>query len=291
MGDIFVGNLADLTTPPEYDGNCLNDFLNEVGSHVTGACMIPMNLPQSEVYNIIKRAKKWFYKNYEYSMVENFLYIPQDVFATDQFKRRRALTLPDGKTIIPPTTPGGEPTILPSTGGEVFSIYGVFERGSNGYGSSITFETGDFDMERMLYGSLSGGGSSVASSMESLQYYVVNQSAFELTRQILENPISFHYSQLTHELKFTGQTPKQDVFLEVYETIPDCALFNDEIFFRYVAAKVMISLGQKLAIFGYNLPGNITVNADVIQGMGQEELDKVIEEIKNDEGTDWMFHS
>lgn len=277
MGDIFVGDLADLTTPPSYDPNCLNDFLNEIGSHVTGACMIPMNLPQSEVYNIIKRAKKWFYKNYEYSMVENFLYIPKDVFATEQFKKRRALTMP-GQSV----TTGG---------GEVFSIYGVFERGANGYGSSITFETGDFDMERMLYGSLSGGGSSVAASMENLQYYVVNQSAFELTRQILENPISFHYSQLTHELKFTGQSPKQDVFLEVYETIPDCALFNDEIFFRYVAAKVMISLGQKLAIFGYNLPGNITVNADVIQGMGQDELDKVIEEIKNDEGTDWMFHS
>jgi len=276
MGDIFVGNLADLTTPPEYDENCLNEFLNEIGSHVTGACMIPMNLPQSEVYNIIKRAKKWFYKNYEYSMVENFLYIPKDVFDTEQFKKRRALTMPG-----PSTATGG---------GEVYSIYGVFESGSAGFGTSITFETGDFDMERMMYGALTTG-SQVAAGMENLQYYVVNQSAFELTRQILENPISFHYSQLTHELKFTGQSPKKDVFLEVYETIPDCALFNDEIFFRYVAAKVMISLGQKLAIFGYNLPGNITVNADVIQGMGQEELDKVIEEIKTDEGTDWMFHS
>ena len=278
MSEIFVGDLNDLTTPPGYDPNCLNDFIDEVGSHVTGACMIPMNLPKSEVYNIIKRAKKWFYKNYEYSVAENFLYIPHEVFAEDHFKTRRALTLPDGSQ----STIGG---------GEVFSVYGVFERGHTGYGTSITFEQGDFDMERMLYGALSGGGSQVAAAMENLQYYVINQSAFELTRQILENPISFHYSQLTHELKFTGQTPKTDIFLEVYETIPDCALFDDEIFFRYVAAKVMISLGQKLAIFGYNLPGNITVNADVIQGMGQEELDKVIEEIKGDEGVDWMMHT
>lgn len=278
MSEIFVGDLNDLTTPPGYDPNCLNDFIDEVGSHVTGACMIPMNLPKSEVYNIIKRAKKWFYKNYEYSVAENFLYIPHEVFAEDHFKTRRALTLPDGSQ----STIGG---------GEVFSVYGVFERGHAGYGTSITFEQGDFDMERMLYGALSGGGSQVAAAMENLQYYVINQSAFELTRQILENPISFHYSQLTHELKFTGQTPKTDIFLEVYETIPDCALFDDEIFFRYVAAKVMISLGQKLAIFGYNLPGNITVNADVIQGMGQEELDKVIEEIKGDEGVDWMMHT
>jgi len=112
-----------------------------------------------------------------------------------------------------------------------------------------------------------------------------------MARQILENPLSFHYSQQTHELKFTGQTPTKPVVLEIYETLPDCALFADEIFFRYVAAKVMISLGQKLAIFGYNLPGGITINADIIQSMGQDELDKVIEEIKNDEGTDWMMHS
>lgn len=290
MGDIFIGDLDDLTTPPGYNGNCLNDFLNEIGSHVTGACMIPMNLPKSEVSNIVKRAKKWFYKNYEYSMVENFLYIPKEVFETEHFKKRRALTLPDGKTIMPPTTPGGEPTILPSTGGEVYSIYGVFEEGKGMGSNSITFSTGDFDMERMLYGGLYGGAG-VAKGMENLQYYVINQSAFELTRQITENPISYHYSQQTHELKFTGQTPFNGVFLEVYETIPDCALFEDEAFFRYVAAKVMISLGQKLAIFGYNLPGNVTVNADVIQGMGQDDLDKIIEEIKGDEGVDWMMHS
>jgi len=277
MGDIFVGDLNDLTTPPGYDANCLNDFLDEVASYVTGACMIPMNLPKSEVNNITKRARKWFYKNYEYSVVENFLYIPQDVFTTEHFKNRRALTLPDG-------------TQSSIGGGEVYSVYGVFETGASGFGTSITFQSGDFDMERMLYGGLYGGAG-IAKGMENLQYYVINQSAFEMTRQVTENPLSFQYSQQTHELKFTGDTPKKGTFLEIYETIPDCALFGDEAFFRYVAAKVMISLGQKLAIFGYNLPGNVTVNADVIQSMGQDELDKVIEEIKGDEGVDWMMHS
>lgn len=278
MGDIFEGNLNDLTTPPSYDPNCLNDFIDEIGSYVTGACMIPMNLPKSEIYNIIKRAKKWFYKNYEYSMTENFLVIPREAFETDYFKQRRALTLP------------GE---NPMTGGnEVYAVYAVAEVGSRyGAGSSITFTTGDFDIQRALFGSLYSGGSSIVSGAENLQYYVINESFFDMARQILENPLSFHYSQQTHELKFTGQTPYRHTILEIYETIPDCALFADEAFFRYVAAKVMISLGQKLAIFGYNLPGGVTVNADIIQSMGQEELDKVVEEIKNDEGTDWWFHS
>lgn len=278
MGDIFVGDLDNLTTPPAYDPNCLNDFIDEVGSYVTGACMIPMNLPKSEIYNIIKRAKKWFYKNYEYSVTENFLYLPKDVFDTEHFQKRRSLTLPKEN----PATGGGE----------VFSVFAVAEVGSRyGAGSAITFTTGDFDVQRALFGSMYSGGASIVAGAENLQYYVINESFFDMARQILENPLSFHYSQLTHEIKFTGQTPTKDTILEIYETIPDCALFGDEIFFRYVAAKVMIALGQKLAIFGYNLPGGITVNADIIQSMGQEELDKVVEEIKTDEGTDWWFHS
>lgn len=278
MSDIFVGNIGDLTTPPQYDANCANNFITEIANEVTGSCMIPMNLPRAEVMNIINRAKKWFYKNYEYSMQENFLVVPKEVFDTDYFKRKRAITLPG-----PSTTTGGN---------EIYSVYGVAEVGSRyGAGSSITFTTGDFDIQRALFGSLYSGGSSIVSGAENLQYYVINESFFDLARQILENPISFNYSQQTHELKFTGQNPTNHVILEVYETIPDCALFGDEAFFRYVAAKVKISLGQKLSIFGYNLPGNITINADAIQSMGNDELSAVIEEIKNDEGTDWMMHS
>mgnify|MGYP000489118802 CR=1 FL=1 len=278
MSDINFGQEPGIIMPPSWDSTCTNDFLNLLADDITGSCMIPMNLPRAEVYNIIKRAKKWFYKNYEYSMTENFLYIPLEAFQSEHFKNRRALTMP------------GE---NPATGGnEVYSIYAVAMVGSRyGAGSSITFTTGDFDIQRALFGSLYSGGSSVVEGAENLQYYVINESFFDMARQILENPLSFHYSQQTHELKFTGQKPNKTVILEIYETIPDCALFGDEIFFRYVAAKVKVSLGQKLAIFGYNLPGNITINADVIQSMGQEELDKVIEEIKTDEGTDWMFHS
>ena len=68
-------------------------------------------------------------------------------------------------------------------------------------------------------------------------------------------------------------------------------MFGDEAFFRYCSAKIKISLGQKLGIFGFAMPGNIEVNPDLIKGLGEEELANVIEEIKGDEGVDWMMHS
>lgn len=276
MGNILVGNQG-YQEHPEWGTDCFNNFVNELAAEITGSCMIPMNLPKSEVENIVRRAKKWFYKNYEYSVQENFLVIPAAMFESDHFKYSRSFTLP-----------GMDPV---TGGGEVFSVFAVLERGNTWGGSmDINFTQGDFAIERMLMGGIYGG-SKTGQAAENLQYYVINEMFFDLARQIFKNPYSFHYSQLTHELKFMGETPKKDTILKVYQTIPECALFQDEAFFRYCAAKIKISLGQKLGIFGFTLPGNIQVNPDLIKGLGEDELSALIEEIKSDEGTDWMFHS
>lgn len=276
MSNIIIGN-DDLLQDPVWATDCFNTFVNDLANDVTGSCMIPMSLPKSEVQNIVKNAKKWFYKNYEYSVKENFMVLPVSLFSSQQFKNKRCFTLP-----------GQDPI---TGGNEIYSVYGCFETGSNWGGSmDINFTQGDFSVERILMGGMYGGSNNAAAA-ENLQAYVINESFYDLARQIIQNPISYHYNQLTHELKFTGETPKRDIILEIYETIPECALFGDEAFFRYCAAKIKISLGQKLSIFGFALPGNIEVNADAIKGLGEEELEKVVEEIKTDEGTDWMMHS
>ena len=276
MSNIFVGD-ESYQQEPEYSSECFANFVNELADEITGSCMIPMNLPRKEVQNIVKRAKKWFYKNYEYSMQESFAVLPKELFTTEYFKQKRSFTFPK---------------MDPITGGnEVYSIFGVFEAGTKWGGSmDINFTQGDFAAERILMNNMYSGAHTAAGA-ENLQYYVVQEKFYDLARQIIENPLSFHYNQLTHELKFMGETPKRDVICEIYETIPECALFEDEAFFRYCAAKVKISLGQKMGIFGFTLPGNIQVNPDLIQGLGETELEQVIEEIKSDEGTDWMMHS
>jgi hypothetical protein len=280
MSEIRSGNDNSLSTPKDFGDNCQDLFLDEIADDLTGACMIPINLPKKEVMNIVKRAVKWFYKNYEYSVKENYYHIPNSVFETDYFKTHRSLHLPQAAT---------------DGSGMVFSVYGLYDLASGwnqpGGGLDLRFESGsDFALERMLFRNVYDGDGA-ARGAEELQYYVINQSMVDLSRQIMENPISFHFSQLTGELKFMGDTPKGDVILEVYETIPNCALYSDEIFFRYVAAKVKISLGSKLSVFKFALPGNVEFDYSEIKSMGEEELSTVIEEIKGDEGVDWMMHS
>lgn len=277
MTDITAGDLEDMGLPRDYDPNCLNNFMIELADDITGACMIPMNLPKKEIYNIIQRAKKWFYKNYEYSVQENFLVIPEEYFATATYLSTRSLTLPGAAL---------------DGSGAVFSVYGVYPVGSYyGAGTDVRFTKGDFNIDRLLFGGMLGQGTYDIKSAENLQYYVVQQSYYDMARQIINNTISFNYSNLTRNLKIMGETPKSHLILEVYQTIPDCALFEDEIFFRYCSAKIKVSLGAKLSIFDYNLPGDVKLNADVIKSMGEDELEKIIEEIKGDEGVDWMMHS
>ena len=267
MSEIFLGG-SGMATEHDFGEDCLNVFVQELADEITGSCMIPMHLPAAEVSNIVKRARKWFYKKYEYSVQENFFVIPAAAFKSDYFKSSRTINMPEG----------------------VYSIFGVHKTNASSLSGDVNFTDGDFSVERMFAGNMYGNAG-VASAAESLEYYVVNQKFFDLARQILNNPYSFDYNRLKRSLRFTGETPTTDVILEVYETIPDCALYEDEIFFRYCAAKIKISLGNKLNIFEFQLPGNITVNADAIQSLGESELDGVIEEINEDEGTDWMMHS
>lgn len=280
MSEIRSGNESNLNTERNFGDNCLNAFLQELGDDLTGACMVPVNLPQREIINIVKRAKKWFYKNYEDAVRENYYHIPASVFKSEYFKNHRSLNLPNASV---------------DGSGAVFSVFAVNDLGSgwNGTGSGmdVRFQSGgDFAIEKMLFRGMYEG-SGPAESAEELQYYVLNASMADLSRQILENPISFQYSRLTGELKILGDTPKQDVILQVYETLPDCAIYDDEIFFRYCSAKIKQSLGAKLGIFKFALPGNVEFDYDAIKDMGDTELESIIEEIKGDEGVDWMFHS
>ena len=280
MSEIRSGNLNDLSTPRDFGANCLNEFLQELGDDLTGACMVPVNLPQREIVNIIKRAKKWFYKQYEDSVKENYYIIPKSVFESNYFKTHRALNLPGAGA---------------DGGGGVYSVFGVYDTGngfnSTGGGLDVRFQSGgDFALEKMLFRGLYEGAGA-AEAAEELQYYVLNQSLADMSRMITENPISFNYTRLNGEFKIMGDTPKDDVVLHVYETISDCALYSDEIFFRYCSAKIKQSLGAKLGIFKFALPGNVEFDYDAIKDMGDTELESIIEEIKGDEGVDYMFHS
>lgn len=272
---------------PDAQG-CLDELIDEINDELTIACQVPFTVPKKEIARIVDRAKKWFYKSYEDSVESMYIAIPkirwtEDGFAegvdksktnpdkTNLASRRGAISLPEG----------------------VFSVNNVFEinrfSGEDGGFSSNSFSAGDkdFGIDKFVYSNLYGAGI----GSESLMYYVINAKFIDNARQVLQQQISYSYNRNTHNLRFMGELPENDVVLEIYSKIPDCDLFQDEIFIRYCTAKAKTQLARILGTFNYNLPGNITINYDLILSEGQEELQQIIEEIKTDEGLDWFFTS
>ena len=173
----------------------------------------------------------------------------------------------------------------------VFSVYNVFEMsrfsGEDGGFGSRSFSSGDpdFAIDKFIYSDSFGAGL----GSENLMYYVVNELFLDNARQVLQQQISFKYNRLTHKFRFMGELPRHAVVFHVGAKIPDCDLFQDEAFFRYCVAQAKISLSRILGTFNYNLPGNITLNYDLIRSEGQEEVAAIVEEIKSDEGADYFF--
>ena len=90
-------------------------------------------------------------------------------------------------------------------------------------------------------------------------------------------------------MKILGRDPKKNVYVQAYVEIPEETLFEDWFFIRYVTAAAKVALGRILGFFSYNLPGGISVNSDSIKQEGEDELEKIKEQIDEENAPDWFF--
>jgi len=257
---------------------CMDQLIANVNSELTSACMVPITIPKKEMVRIVTEAKKWFYKNYEDSVIEGYYVVPTSAFNTDLFKASREIPLPGPR-------PDGSGTVI-SVNDLVQAGEMMIGAGNNGFSMDA-----DFTLDKFIFANAYalGGGTTVLG--ENLMYYVANENLFDMARQVLTPKISYNYNRLSRTLKIQGKTPKHNCILSVYQSIADCALYTDEIFHRYIVAKCKVQLGTMLMTFSYQMPGNVTLNADMIRDAGQTELDGIKEEIKGDEGVDYFMTS
>lgn len=265
---------------------CLDELINEINDELTVACQIPFTVPKKELARIIDMAKKWFYKNYEDSVEPMYIAVHSIRWTKNGF----ALGIDKSNTDVPQSSLRSMRGTISLPDG-VFSVNGVYEinrfSGEDGGFGANQFSAGDpdFALDKFLYDDVYGAGI----GSENLMYYVINAKFIDNARQVLQQQISYNYNRNTHKMRFMGELPKNDVVLEILSKIPDCDLYKDEIFIRYVIARAKVQLSRILGTFNYNLPGNITINYDLIRSEGQEELQQIIEEIKNDDSPDYFF--
>ena len=232
----------------------------EINSEITHSCSLPYALPEPEVKRIIKRAREWFYPNYQYAVEDKFIVIPLEIFKHQEFKSSRMIQFPDC----------------------VQSVYEFKEMSGLGI---IGQPDRDFSDSKLL-------GAEIFLSPfqgDNLVYRTAMYSYFDLARAYDLVDIAHSFNHNTHRISMLGRTPVRNSYIRACVRIPEESLYDDEIFVRYCLAQAKINLGRILGIFSYNLPGGVQINFDGIKQDGKDELESIMTQINDENSPDWFF--
>lgn len=272
-----VKSLVDCTDAEAIE--CLNDFVESIQMEMSVGGSIPFTLPAEPIAQIVKNSKSYFYKSYEDAHEEMFISIPQSEVEKRKFKSGVPQMIGEGDREVLKSDRGSY--LLPDG---VISVVGVYEingwSGEAGWNSGLLGKNaGDISINRMLYQSVYDR--QLAVSADNTMYYICTEAFLDVSRQIFQNTISFKYNRLTNKLRFLGKLPMSDVVLDVLVRVPDCDLYNDELFRRYVIAECKVNLARILSTFTYQMPGNISINVDSIANDGATEKEAIRQEIRD----------
>jgi len=246
-------------------------LIQEVKDDLSHSCALPYSLHDQEIKRIIKRAKAFFYDNYQYAVEDRVFILKNYLFAHESFKKTRQIQLPDC----------------------VVTVYEVREVGGAGLTGTPDKDFGD---SKLL-------GSELMLSPyvgDNLVYRTVLYSFFDLAKAYLLETFAFGWNKNTKRLTILGRDPSRvtttgytldgkDVAVKACLAIPDENLFSDELFVRYVIAESKRNIGRLLGTFNYNLPGGVSVNAAMIQSQGDAERTEILAQIKDENTPSYFF--
>ena len=221
---------------------------------------LPSQLQPSEIERIIDQCSVWFYENYREAVEMQYYFMSASEFSKPEFKKYRSVTMPEC----------------------VVSVFEVKEITGAGLIGNIDKDFADNKLiASEIYLSPFTG--------DSLVFRTAQYMFYDLTRAFFLEWIRYDFNRRTKKVKILGRDPSKDVAFNTYVKIPDDKLYEDYYFFRYVTAKSKIALGRMLSFFDYNLMGGIKVNAADIKQEGETEIEKIEQEIKDQDTADYFM--
>ena len=236
-----------------------NELVDVVSRELDVSFALPSQIQPSEIERIIDQASVWFYENYREAVEMQYFIMKSDEFRKPEFQKQRVVQMP--KCVV--------------------SVFEVKEITGAGLIGTIDRDFADNKLiASEIYLSPFTG--------DSLVFRTAQYQFFDLTRAFFLEWIRYDFNRRTGKVKILGRDPTRDVFFNTYVRIPDDKLYEDYYFFRYVTAKAKIALARQLSFFDYNLMGGIKVNAQDIRSEGETELEKIEQEIKDQDTADYF---
>lgn len=233
----------------------VDEFIDQIRQDLTVSCLLPEYLDPVEIERITMLAAKWMYKYYYYGTQAVYYYIPRDVF-------KKCMDI-DNKIKLPC---------------EVYAINNIILANKKmlldfGVQVPVLNITGGFTTQPYIAATLSTIGDLAG-------YRVSIQNFSDMLEKLKKNTVHFSFNDRTGDFRLLTNL-SSDLLLECEINIPLTDLLNDEIVFRYVAAKCKKQIARVLGQFTFQLPEGITINYSELNTEADAEITKIEEEIKS----------
>jgi hypothetical protein len=236
------------------------ELIQDITDEITFSGALPYSLPEKEIKRIILNDSRYFWDNWRHAVESQYLLLPLELFKNDSFIKKRQIQLPDCVQFVV--------DFKEAKGG---SIFATIDR--------------DFSEQKFI-----GAEVYLTPFMgESIMYRTIMFSFLDLTKGLILETIAYDYNKNTKQLGVIGRTPKTACVLRVYKKLDDDKLYEDELFQRYVRAHAKVRLAHMLQTFNYTLPGDVTMNYQVITTTAEKEMDAVAAMMKSENTPDWMY--
>lgn len=250
---------------PYLGGLTIEELIDQVNTELTISCALPKTLPDASIRLIIeKRALPWFYRNYMYAVQKLYYGVRKDAFTVDPMSGYSSIELPC----------------------EIQSVVYLYEtRGTSLYQLGLNTPNLSVNLGVTNQPYLASATTTIA---ELGVYKTILDSMSDMMDQLNKYTLKHHFNPLNHQLNVLTNM-KYDVIIEAYANIPKENLFEDDLFFNYVVGQSKIQLGNLVGRYDFTLPGGVKVNAADLISQGQEEVNKVVEEVKGQSNSSFFF--
>ena len=246
-------------------GLTTEEFIDQVQMMLNVGGALPKTLPDTMIRVIIERdALPWFYRSYQYSVQKMYFLIHKEAFEQEEYTKYSYVCVPC----------------------EIQTVSYLYEvRGDSLFQLGINTPNLSVNMGVTNQPYLS---SYITTIGELGVYKVALDSMADMLNQMNKYTLKHDFNQLNHRLHILTDV-KHHVIMEAYANIPEENLFMDDLFFRYVVGKSKIQLGNMVGRYDFTLPGSVKIQASDVISQGQEEVNKVIEEINGQSNSAFFF--
>jgi hypothetical protein len=239
-------------------------FISKVLSFISNGMKLPLNLDSADVITAIQNNHVKYYKICPWATVD-------DLIVFDMTKLNRPI-----KEFFPQDNPAdtsmriaNDTIILPPKVEEVFEVKWL----NRGIGAIGAFDYVSWKMEAML----AGGTLNAFSSQQGADTYMASVYVANTIRSMAVETVQYNYNDLTHELKIFDDRRRQgQLHMEVARRIPLTALYQDDWFYRWISALVIIAKVEHMTLFDAKLPGDLNLNLGDVKSRGEKLYEEVV---------------